>query len=176
LPEPPAFKTNSRATSTGSSGCNCPSAVHAGVPSSYGKSVMLTPQNEVSPMSIKVLLADDSEIVRRAIRQLLATQTEIEIVGESSDFVQTIQMTKDLDPRVVILDLHMPDENQITPQDVKSQLNHGVQVLAISFSNDDDAKDLAKNLGAAVLLDKMALAHTLIPTIMQLSRKSRAAA
>jgi two-component system nitrate/nitrite response regulator NarL len=134
------------------------------------------PQNKVSPMSIKVLLADDSEIVRRAIRQLLAAQTEIEIVGESSDFVQTIQMTKDLEPRVVILDLHMPDENQIEPQDVRSQLNQGVKVLAVSLSNDEDAQELAKNLGAAVLLDKMDLAHTLIPTIMQLSCKSRAAA
>ena len=127
-------------------------------------------------MPIKVLLADDSEIVRRAIRQLLATQTEIEIVGESSDFVQAIQMTKDLEPGVVILDLHMPDEHQITPQDVKSQLNHGVQVLAISFSNDEDAKELAENLGAAVLLDKVDLAHTLIPTIMRLGSEIGAAA
>jgi two-component system nitrate/nitrite response regulator NarL len=127
-------------------------------------------------MSIKVLLADDSEIVRRAIRQLLATQTEIEIVGESSDFVQAIQMTKDLEPRVVILDLHMPDENQITPQDIKSQLNHSVKVLAISLSNDENARELAENLGAAVLLDKMDLAHTLIPTIMRLGSERSAAA
>ncbi len=126
-------------------------------------------------MPIKVLLADDSKVVLRGIRQLLATQTEIEIVGESCDFSQTIQMTKDLDPQVVILDLHMPDKNHVTPQDVKSQLNHGVKVLAISLSNDKDAKELAQNLGAAALLDKMDLANTLIPTIMQLGSESGAA-
>ena len=37
-------------------------------------------------MSIKILLADDSEIVRRGIRQLVAAQTEIQIVAEAADF------------------------------------------------------------------------------------------
>jgi two-component system, NarL family, nitrate/nitrite response regulator NarL len=124
---------------------------------------------------ITILLADDSKVVRRVIRQLLATQTDLEIVGESCDFFQTIQMTRDLDPQVVVLDLHMPEKNHVTPQDVKSQLNRGAKVLAISLSNDEDARELAQNLGAAVLLDKMELAHTLIPTIMQLSRESGAA-
>jgi DNA-binding NarL/FixJ family response regulator len=129
-----------------------------------------------SKISIPILVADDSEIVRRCIRHLLSAHTEIAIVGEAASFVQTIQMTKDLDPRVIILDLHMPDENQIIPQEVKSQLNRSVRVLAISLSNDEDAKELAENLGAAVLLDKMELARTLVPAIVQLGRERAAAA
>jgi two-component system, NarL family, nitrate/nitrite response regulator NarL len=125
---------------------------------------------------IKILLADDSKVVLRGIRQLLATQTEIEIVGESCDFFQTIQMTRDLDPQVVVLGLHMPDKNHVTPRDVKSQLNHGVKVLAISLSNDEDAKELAQNLGAAALLDKMELSSKLIPMIIQLGREHSEAA
>jgi DNA-binding NarL/FixJ family response regulator len=120
-------------------------------------------------MPIKILLADDSKIVRRGIRQLLATQTEIEVVGESSDFAQTIQMTRDLNPQLLVLDLHMADENSVPPQELKANLNHGLKVLAISLSNDEETKDLATRVGAAVLLDKMDLAHTLIPTILQLS-------
>jgi len=124
-------------------------------------------------MAVKVLLADDSEIVRRGMRQLLATQPEIEIAGESSDFALTIQMTRDLNPQLVILDLHLTDESKVPPQDVKSQLNPGVRVLAISFWNDEKAKELAESLGTAVLLDKIDLAHLLIPAIMQLSSGSR---
>jgi DNA-binding NarL/FixJ family response regulator len=127
-------------------------------------------------MLIKILLADDSQIVRRGIRLILATQTEIVIVGECSDFAQTIQMTKDLHPRVIVMDLHMPDDDTIGPQELKSCLKRGSQVLAISVWIDDDAKELAKNLGATVLLDKMDLARTLIPTIIRLSRKRGAAA
>src|SRR5580692_13055440 len=82
---------------------------------------------QISNSSIKVLLADDSEIVRRGIRQLLAAETEIEIVGEAVNFAQTIRMTRDLNPQVVILDLHMPDENNIRPQEVKSLVTLGSQ-------------------------------------------------
>jgi DNA-binding NarL/FixJ family response regulator len=131
---------------------------------------------ENSNSSIKILLADDSEIVRRGIRQLLAAQTEIEIVGEAANFAQTIRMTRDLNPQVVILDLHMPDENNIRPQEVKSLLSLGSQVLAISIWNEKESKELAESLGANVLLDKMNLANTLIPTIMRLKRKAGTAA
>jgi hypothetical protein len=43
--------------------------------------------------SIKVRLADDSEIMRRGNRQLLAAHSEIEVVGESVNFAQTVQLT-----------------------------------------------------------------------------------
>jgi chemotaxis response regulator CheB len=54
-------------------------------------------------MSIKVLLADDSEIVRRVIRDLLRSQPEIELVGEAVDFHQTIRMMNELNPQVFVL-------------------------------------------------------------------------
>ena len=127
-------------------------------------------------ISVKVLLADDSEIVRRGIRQLLAAQIEIEIVGEAADFAQTIRMASELNPQVVILDLHMPDEKNISPQEVKSHLNHGSQVLVISVWIDEDSRELAESLGAAAFLDKMNLAYALIPAIMQLKRVRSAAA
>jgi two-component system response regulator DevR len=127
-------------------------------------------------ISIKVLLADDSEIVRRGIRQLLSAETEIEIVGEAANFAQTIQIVSDVKPEVIVLDLHMPDETNFSPQVVKSHLNRGSRLLAISLSNDEEAKTLAESLGASVLLDKMDLANTLIPTILQLKRERSAAA
>jgi DNA-binding NarL/FixJ family response regulator len=126
------------------------------------------PQNTYP--SIKVLLADDSEIVRRGIRQILSTQIEIDVVGEAVDFAQTIRMADELNPQVVILDLHMPDDRTISPEEIKSRLNHGTRVVAISLSNDEENRELAESLGAAVFLDKMNLTNTLIPTIKQFSR------
>jgi two-component system response regulator DevR len=128
-----------------------------------------------SDTSIKILVADDSEIVRRGIRQLLSAQTEIAIVGEAASFVQTIQMASDLEPRVIVMDLHMPDENAITPQELKSRLSYDFRVLGMSVWNDEETKELAENLGAAVLLDKMDLGSGLVPTIMQLGRERGAA-
>jgi len=126
-------------------------------------------------MSIKILLADDSEIVRRGIRQLLSAETEFEIVGEAADFAQTIQMVSDVKPEVIVLDLHMPGETNFSPQAIKSRLTQGSRLLAISLSNDEEAKALSEGFGAVVLLDKIDLACTLIPAIVQLGQKRRSA-
>ena len=65
---------------------------------------------------ITVLLADDSFVVRKAIRRLLDSECEIEIIGESADFAQTIELTTHLKPQVVLMDLHMPDASSVTHQ------------------------------------------------------------
>jgi chemotaxis response regulator CheB len=119
-------------------------------------------------MSIKVLVADDSDIVRRGIRHILEAQPEVELVGEAADFGETIQMTNDLKPQVIVMDLHMPNETKVAPLDVKSHLNDGSLLLAISFWNEEEAKALAESFGAVALLDKTELSNKLIPTIMQL--------
>jgi DNA-binding NarL/FixJ family response regulator len=126
-------------------------------------------------LSITVLLADDSEIVRKGIRQLLATQSEIEIVAEAADFAQTIQLANDLKPRLIVMDLHMPEELRATSLNIKSHLNCGSEILAISLSNDEDTMALARSIGATVLLDKISLADTLIPTIVRLGQRRRSA-
>jgi DNA-binding NarL/FixJ family response regulator len=116
--------------------------------------------------AIKVLLADDNDGVRRAIRQLLGEEREIELVGEATTFSQTIQMANDLKPQVVVLDLHMRDEAALTPGDVTSGLDcRQTRIVAISVWNDEETKALAESAGAFALLDKMVLASDLIPTI-----------
>jgi DNA-binding NarL/FixJ family response regulator len=121
-------------------------------------------------MSIKVLIADDSAVVRQAIRRVLDNKKpEIEVVGEAADYAQTVQMKNDLKPQVILLDIHMPDEKRIDLKNVGSQLNHGSQILAISLWRDADAQALAKLLGAATLLDKAELGTSLVPAIMQLA-------
>jgi len=119
--------------------------------------------------TIKILLADDSATIRRAIRQLLALQNAIEVVGEATSYAQAIQLTSALKPRLVVLDLHMPDDRYVTPEEVKSCLNNA-ELLAISLRNDKEAEVLAESLGATILLDKANLANTLVPTIVRLCR------
>ncbi len=117
-------------------------------------------------MPITVLLADDAAVVRKAIRRVLESEPEIEIIGETTDFAQTIKMTTDLKPQVVVMDLHMPDASGTTPSDVKASIaSSASQLLAISIWDDEDSKALAKAYGAVAFLDKMNLGTDLIPTI-----------
>jgi hypothetical protein len=54
------------------------------------------------------------------------------------------------------------------------RLPAGTKLLAISFANDDEAKALAKNIGAAKFLNKTNLSEELIPAILELAPKPAA--
>ena len=119
-------------------------------------------------MPIRLVLADDSDVMRPAIVRLLKDEPQIELVGEATSFAETLQLVAGLKPDVLLLDLHMRDEREYPPGLVKSQvLLHTKCIVAISLYNDDDARALAESFGAHVLLDKMKLYSELIPAIKQ---------
>jgi DNA-binding NarL/FixJ family response regulator len=116
-------------------------------------------------MPITILLADDSDLLRRTIRgSLLKHESAIQVIGEAADFKTAVQMTKELRPKILVMDLHL-FEFQITPEELQDSLR-GTRLLAMSFSNDEEARSLAQTIGAAVYLDKMKLFDELIPAIV----------
>jgi DNA-binding NarL/FixJ family response regulator len=120
-------------------------------------------------MSIKVLLADDSDVMRAAIVRLLKEESIFELVGEAASFAQAMELTAALKPNVLLLDLYMRDNHECPPSIVESCMSqHDVCVLAISLSNDEKAKALAESFGAKALLDKGDLFSKLIPAIKRL--------
>jgi DNA-binding NarL/FixJ family response regulator len=126
--------------------------------------------DEGSPMPISVLLADDASIVRKAIRELLDSKPGIRVVGEAADFHETVKLIEDLKPNVVVMDLHMPGEVAVDPNDLKDLLFlTAASLLAISIWNDDESQALAQRYGASRLLDKSGLSATLIRAIVDLA-------
>ncbi len=117
-------------------------------------------------MCVKVFLADDSEIMRKAIRRLLSDREDIGVVGEASNFRETIEKTSELHPDLIILDLNLPDRNHVAPSEAKRLLN-GAKVLAITLGTDDLTEELLDSVGAVRLLDKAELANELIPAILE---------
>ena len=119
-------------------------------------------------MSIKLLLVDGSDVMRSAITQLLKKELGIEVIGTATSFAETLVQIATLKPDVLLMDPHMPDEREYTPEFVKSQiLLHTKCIVAISLWKDADTKALAETFGAHVLLDKMNLYSDLIPAIKQ---------
>ncbi|GAC1670218.1 MAG: hypothetical protein NVS9B4_26220 [Candidatus Acidiferrum sp.] len=121
-------------------------------------------------MVIKVLLADDSALIRKAIGRLLQQEPKIELIGEAADFAQTLTLAGELKPNVVLLDLHMPNVEGFTTLRVRNALMSSADsVLAISLRKDEETLALAEEFGATCLLDKMELADKLIPAIIRVS-------
>ena len=118
-------------------------------------------------MCVKVFLADDAAVMRKAIRSLLSNREDISVVGEASNFHETIQKTTELHPDLIILDLNMPDRSHIAPSEAKRLLN-GAKVLAITLGT-ENLDELLDSVGAVRLLDKGELATELIPAILELA-------
>jgi DNA-binding NarL/FixJ family response regulator len=57
---------------------------------------------------IRVLLADDHQLVRAGLKSLLATAPDVEVVGEAADGQQAVTLVAETDPDVVLMDLSMP--------------------------------------------------------------------
>jgi two-component system response regulator DevR len=125
-------------------------------------------------MKISVLLADDSDVMRKVIVDLLKSDPEIEVLAECVGFGEAIQLAPKLHPQVIVLDVHMSDERTVTSGQVRSGLN-GTRLLAMSVWNDDETKYLATSMGAVKLLDKTKLGTELIPAIRQFGNNQNGA-
>jgi CheY-like chemotaxis protein len=121
--------------------------------------------SKATPNKIKVLLADDSHVMRKAICQHLCEDPDIELVAEARSYSELLDLAHRLKPRVIVLDAHMIDTANV--ETTAKTLTSVSRVIAISASSDDETKILADSVGASVLLDKMDLYHNLIPAIKQ---------
>ena len=127
-------------------------------------------------MPVTVFVADHTEIARRAVCQLLENQAGIRLVGEASSFGETIRMARELQPHVLVVDVHMPDNRKVAAEDFKALLAAvKSRLVVISIWGDRKTKDLATSFGAETLLDKIDLPETLIPAILRIGSQAAGA-
>jgi DNA-binding NarL/FixJ family response regulator len=89
-------------------------------------------------MTTRVVLGDDSDVMRTSIVSMLHEDSSIRVVGEASSFAQTVEMIADLKPDVLLLDLHLAEKRHFAPPSVKLQLagvEHFWRFLSQSTTN-----------------------------------------
>ena len=81
-------------------------------------------------MSVRILIADDHQILREGLHALLQKQDGFEIVGEANNGRLAVQLAKQLFPHVVIMDIGMPDLNGIDATQQVLAENPVIKVIA----------------------------------------------
>jgi len=116
---------------------------------------------------ITVLLADDHAVVREGLRKLLETESDIQVVGEAANGRESVRLTKELLPIVVVMDIAMPLLNGVeaTRQILKAAPD--TKVVILSAHGDDVYVERMMQIGAAGFLIKQSSALVLAKAIRE---------
>jgi two-component system, NarL family, response regulator LiaR len=107
----------------------------------------------------RVLLCDDHEIVREAIKSRMAASRTIEIVGEAADGQEVMEKVSELDPEVVIMDVEMPRRDGIEATRAILEARPRVKVIVFTGHAEPDLLSLAMRAGASGYVLKSAPAE-----------------
>jgi pilus assembly protein CpaE len=129
---------------------------------------------------IRVMIVDDVSETRENVRKLLQFESDVEVVGVARTGKEAIQVSQDLHPDVVLMDINMPDMDGISATEAIRAKQPAVQVVILSVQGDQNYMRRAMLAGARDFLTKPPMGDELISAIrragaMAQSEKSKSA-
>lgn len=95
---------------------------------------------------IRIVLADDHPVVRDGLRAMLATQRDFEVIGEATTGIEAVELTLELHPDVVLMDLRMPRVDGATA--IARIRAHDPQARIVALTTFDTDADIARAIEA----------------------------
>jgi DNA-binding NarL/FixJ family response regulator len=122
-------------------------------------------------VKLRILLADDHEIVRRGLCALLQNHEGWEVCGEATDGREAVEKAKQLKPDVVILDVGMPNLNGLDATRQLVQYDPNFKVIVLTITDSDQVIREALDAGARGFVLKSDAARDLVSAVEALQRK-----
>ena len=119
---------------------------------------------------IKVLIVDDHRVVRQGLRTFLELQEDILVVGEAEDGQTAVEMVRQFNPHVVLMDLVMPRLDGISATRQVTSLDSDIKVIALTSFTEDDKVFPAIQAGASSYLLKDVSPEDLVEAIRAVYR------
>lgn len=116
-------------------------------------------------VKIKVLLIDDHTLFRAGVKMLLHNESDIDVVGETSDGKSAVELGFRLEPDVVVLDISMPEEDGLSVAQKLLQAIPAIKILVVSQYGNREYVLRATKLGVSGYLLKSAAADELVAAI-----------
>ncbi len=119
---------------------------------------------------LRVLLVDDHEVVRLGIRALLNQSENFEVVGEASNARESIELTAEIQPDIVLMDIRLPGMSGIEACEEITQSNRDVKVVMLTSYAEDEMLFAAIRAGASGYLLKQISSEDLIRSLNSVAR------
>ncbi len=121
--------------------------------------------NSAPANSIRILLVDDSEVVRMGLKTLLDADDGLSVVAEADSLKSAIEVSQKLQPDVILLDIHLPDGSGLDACKRILNLSPQSRILVLTSESDERLVDQAIRSGAHGYLLKEINAQALLQAI-----------
>jgi DNA-binding NarL/FixJ family response regulator len=122
-------------------------------------------------MKLRILLADDHEIVRRGLCALLQKHEGWEVCGEATDGREAVEKAKELKPDIVIVDIGMPNLNGLDATRQLIQYDPQFKIIVLTITDSDQVIREALDAGARGFVLKSDAARDLVSAVEALQHK-----
>jgi len=119
-------------------------------------------------MTLRILIVDDSSLIRKLVREELLTHLGWEVSGEAENGLQATQIAEELKPDLILLDLSMPVMNGLQAAPVLKQLLPATPIVMFTSFQTDYLRDQALKAGVARVIDKSNSLAPLVRAIQSL--------
>lgn len=125
------------------------------------------------PEKNRVLVVDDVSETRENLRKLLQFEADIEVVGAARSGREAVQLSDELKPDVILMDINMPDMDGITATELIRQRSPIAQIIILSVQGDPNYMRRAMLAGARDFLTKPPMADELISAVRRAGDMAR---
>ncbi|MFN2196224.1 MAG: response regulator [Anaerolineales bacterium] len=121
-------------------------------------------------MVIRILIADDHGVMRAGLRAMLEGESSVEVVGEATNGEEVLDLARQLQPDIILLDIGMPGMDGIEATRRITKLTPPIKVLILSVYEDESLLREAIRVGASGYIVKRAAGDELIDAIQAVSK------
>ncbi len=131
---------------------------------------MATPFNSLPTARITVLSADDHVLIRAGIAAMLATESDLQLVGEAANGAEALELYLRLRPDVVLMDLRMPVMDGVDATAAIISVFANATIIILTTFDGDDAIRRALDAGATSYVVKDRIRTEIIDAIRDAHR------
>ena len=126
---------------------------------------VVTTMDEVTPQRVRIVLADDHQMFRDAVRRLLDAEPDLVVVGEAGDGEEAVALTLQYEPDILLLDVAMPHANGMEVLQQIAAASKATRIIMVTGAVEENELRQALRLGARGFVLKESGAVQLLESI-----------